>query len=260
MRVLIMGAAGKIGSCLTRHLHDHYELLLTDLRWPAETHGQRFIQADIADPQAVRSLCQDIDTVIHLAADPNMDATWETLLPRNIIGLYNVFQAAHEAMCRRVIFASSVNAVFGYPPDMQVHTSMPVRPINLYGATKAWGEAVASVYAEQHGLSAICLRFGWVISRDDPRLRADHPYIDIALTYEDLAKLVIASIDAPDKLRFCVFHGTSDNRWKRLDISDARTVLGYAPEDDAFVLAGMIRPASPPAPPGDLSRQGAERA
>jgi nucleoside-diphosphate-sugar epimerase len=114
---------------------------------------------------------------------------------------------------------------------------MPVRPLNLYGASKAWGEAVACLYADQRNLSAICLRFGWVIGRENLQAHADHPWLDIVLTYHDLAKLVTASIEAPDELRFGIFHGVSNNRWKRLDISDARKVLGYEPEDDAFELA-----------------------
>ena len=241
--VLITGAAGRIGSSLTRDLADRYDLSLSDVLTPQDTHGSPFVEVDIADLEAMRRLCQGIDTVIHLAADPSMEASWESLLPRNVVGLYNVFQAAHEAGCRRVIFASSVNAVFGYPKDVQVRTDMPVRPLNLYGASKAWGEAVAYFYADQRGLSAICLRFGWVIDRHSDLIRPDHPYLDIALTYEDLTRLVVASIDAPDSLRFGVFHGVSNNRWKRLDISDARAILGYAPEDDAFELAGVIRDA-----------------
>lgn len=239
-KVLITGAAGRIGSFLTNHLTDRYEFVLTDIIPPAHLHGHRFVQADIADLEAMRAVCTGIDTVVHLAADPNMEANWESLLPRNIIGLYNVFQAAHEARCRRVIFASSVNAVFGYPAEVQVHTDMPVRPLNLYGATKCWGEAVACFYADELGISAICLRFGWVQSRDSELIRPDHPYLDIMLTYHDLAKLVVASIEAPDDLRFGIFHGVSNNRWKRLDISDARERLGYEPEDDAFVLAGLV--------------------
>jgi len=241
--VLITGAAGRIGSSLTRDLTDRYDLILSDVRAPDDPRGHPFVAADIADLDALRALCAGVDTVVHLAADPSMEATWESLLPRNLVGLYNVFQAAHEAGCRRVIFASSINAVFGYPKDVQVRTDMPVRPLNLYGASKAWGEAVACFYADQRGLSAICLRFGWVIERDSQLLRPDHPYLDIALTYEDLTRLVVASIDAPDDLRFGVFHGVSDNRWKRLDISDARRRLGYAPQDDAFVLAHAIREA-----------------
>ncbi len=239
-KVLITGAAGRIGSFLRHHLADRYEFVLTDVVPPADLGGHRFIEADIADLEAMRAVCQGVDTVVHLAADPSMEASWDNLLPRNIIGLYNVFQAAHEAGCRRVIFASSVNAVFGHPADVQVKTDMPVRPLNLYGATKCWGEAVACFYADQRGVSAICLRFGWVQARDSKQLRPDHPYLDILLTYHDLAKLVVASIEAPDELRFGVFHGVSNNRWKRLDISNGRAIIGYAPEDDAFALAGVF--------------------
>ncbi len=240
-KVLLTGAAGRIGTFFAGHEADRYDFVLTDVRQPADAHGHPFVAADISDMEAMRRLCQGIDTVVHLAADPSTEATWESLLPRNIIGLYNVFQAAHEAQCRRVIFASSVNAVSGYPPDVQVHTTMPVRPPNLYGATKVWGEAVACFYADQRGLSSICLRFGWVISRDSKQLRPDHHLLDMVLTYEDLAKLVVASIEAPDDLRFGIFHGVSNNRWKRLDISDARAMLGYAPEDDSFELAGAFK-------------------
>jgi nucleoside-diphosphate-sugar epimerase len=239
--VLITGAAGRIGSFLTQHLAERYDFVLSDVRAPEDTHGFPFVEADIADLEAMRRLCQGVETVVHLAADPSTQASWESLLPRNIVGLYNVFQAAHEAGCRRVVFASSVNAVSGYPREVQVHTTMPVRPPNLYGATKAWGEAVACFYADQRGLSAICLRFGWVIPRDSPMLKTHRNLLDIALTYEDLTRLVAASVDAPDTLRFGVFHGVSNNRWKRLDISDARTLLGYAPEDDAFELAGVAK-------------------
>jgi nucleoside-diphosphate-sugar epimerase len=238
IKVLLTGAAGRIGSFLTEHLAGRYDFVLADLRAPTETHGFPFVQADIADLEAMRALSQGIDTVVHLAADPSTRATWESLLPRNIIGVQHVFQAAQEAGCRRVVFASSVNAVSGYSREIQVRTSMPVRPPNLYGATKAWGEALACYYADQLGLSAICLRFGWVVSRDSEQLKLHQRMLDIALTYEDLTRLVRASIDASNDVRFGIFHGVSNNRWKRLDISDARAVLGYAPEDDAFTLAG----------------------
>jgi nucleoside-diphosphate-sugar epimerase len=166
-----------------------------------------------------------------------MQAPWESLLPNNIIATYNVFESARQANCRRVIFASSVNAVFGYPHDVQVKIDMPTRPINLYGASKVWGEAVASYYGVQTNLSCICLRFGWVVDRTSDQIRVDHPYIDIALTYEDLTRLVASAIDVETDIDYRVFHGVSNNRWKRLDISDARAALGYDPQDDAFELA-----------------------
>lgn len=234
-KVLITGAAGRIGSFLIDHLPAEYELLLSDIRRPAHLGGLPFVQADIGNVEQLQALCQGVDMVVHLAAEPNEQAGWESLLPKNVIGVYNMFEAAHRAGCRRVVFASSVHTVFGYPPDVQVHTPMPVRPPNLYGATKVWGETVARVYADQKNLSIICLRFGWVVDRNDPQIRLDHPYLDLTLTYHDLTKLVIASINTG--LHFGIFHGVSNNRWKRLDISDTRAQLGYEPEDDGFEIA-----------------------
>jgi len=246
-KILITGASGKIGSFLTGQLVGRYECVLTDIRPPEDAHGYPFIAADISDLEAVRAVCQGIDTVVHLAADPNRKATWESLLPRNVIGVYNIFEAAAAAGCRRVIFASSINAVEGYPPGVQVHTNMPVRPPNLYGATKAWGEALARFYADQRGLSAICLRFGAVAvsqgkAETAPNIPKTPGFFSIVLTYEDMVRLVVASLEAPDDLRFGIFHGVSDNRFKRLDISDTREVLGYQPEDDAFVIFGAFPP------------------
>jgi nucleoside-diphosphate-sugar epimerase len=237
--VLITGAAGRIGSHLTQALAPRYALSLTDVRPPAEAHGHPFAQADLGDPEALRAICAGADSVVHLAADPRTFAPWESLLPNNIVGAYNVFEAAREAGCRRVIFASSINAVGGHPREVQVRTDMPVAPGNLYGASKAWGEAAAFHYAHNHGLSCICLRFGWVCTREQIRQQSNPSLLEVALTYDDLALLVDAALSAPDDLRFAVFHGVSNNRFKRLDISDARERLGYAPRDDAFAIAGL---------------------
>jgi nucleoside-diphosphate-sugar epimerase len=139
-KILITGASGRIGTLITRELGGQYHFVLTDIREPADTYGFPFTPADLADFGAIRPLCTNIHTVIHLGADPRMHAPWESLLPSNIIGLYNILQAAHEAGCQRVIYASSINAVSGYPPDIRVQLDMPVRPANLYGASKAWAK------------------------------------------------------------------------------------------------------------------------
>ena len=241
-KILLTGAAGRIGTFLTNQWKESYDLHLTDVRTPQETFGFPFTEANVADYGAVAALCQGVDTVVHLGADPRMEAPWESLLPNNVIGTYNAFEAAHQAGCRRIIFASSINAVFGYPTEVQVNTGMPVYPINLYGATKCWGEALGRYYSHTHSLSAICLRFGAVSERPHNadyanRYDINHEYIDIILTMEDLTQLVTKSIEAPDELDFAVYHGVSNNRWKRIDISDARAEIGYAPEDDSFAFA-----------------------
>ena len=236
-KVLITGAAGRIGSFITAQWVDRYDLVLTDVRTPKETFGFPFHQVNLSSFDDVRPLLNGVDTVVHLGANPSMEAPWDSLLPDNLISTYNVFESAHQAKARRVIFASSVNAVFGYDRDIQVKLDMPIRPINLYGATKVWGEGVASSYATSTDLSCISLRFGWVVDRDNPQIRPEHEYLDIAFTYEDLTLLVAGAIDAPDDLKLGVFHGISNNRWKRLDITESIRQLGYNPQDDAFAIA-----------------------
>lgn len=238
-KILITGAAGRIGQRLLGHWRDRYDFVLTDKRTPEKTHGFPFTEANLSDMETIRSLFTNVHTVIHLANDANPRATWESLLPNNVIANYNVFQLALEQGCKRVIFASSVNAVASYPADVQVTTNMPVAPPNLYGATKAWGEALGRFYADQKGLSVICLRLGWVTDSNNKRLTPDFPLLDIALTYDDLLRLFDACL-AATSVRFGMFHGISDNRFKRLDISDTRRVLGYEPKDDAYVLAGVV--------------------
>ena len=107
MRILITGAAGEVGGVLTRHFQGRYDLVLADRSPPADPGGYPFVAADITDLPAIRALCQDVDTIVHLAAEPHPEAQWESLLPANIVGVYNVLEAAHESGCRRVIFASS---------------------------------------------------------------------------------------------------------------------------------------------------------
>jgi nucleoside-diphosphate-sugar epimerase len=166
-----------------------------------------------------------------------MEAPWESLLPNNVIAAYNVFESARQAGCRRVVYASSINAVLGYPLDQQVQTSQPVYPVNLYGATKCWGEALARYYSAAHGLSSLCLRFGAVQDRNSEWIHWDHEYVEIIQTLDDNARLIAAAVEAGDDVQFGNFHGISDNRYKRLDMTDTKEILNYTPLDDAFEMA-----------------------
>ena len=236
-KLLLTGAAGKIGSFFHNAFADTYEFVLTDIVEPADAKGAPFVKANLSDMGAIRPLFDGVDTVVHLGANPNMDASWESLLPDNVIATYNVFEAAHQAGCRRVVYASSINAVLGYPVDQQVHTDMPVYPINLYGATKCWGEALARFYSHTHGLSSLCLRFGAVQYRDSEMIHWDYEYVDIIQTLEDNARLIAAAVEAGDDVIFGNFHGISNNRYKRLDMTDTNAILDYEPQDDAFEMA-----------------------
>jgi nucleoside-diphosphate-sugar epimerase len=241
-KILITGASGKIGQLFVQHLKDRYDLVLTDIVDIPESFGFPFSKADISDLNAIRPLFEGVHTIIHLAADYRREAPWESLLPNNIVGVYNVFEAAHQAGCRRVIFASSINSVDGYDDGIQIHTNMPVAPLNLYGASKAWGEAVGRFYADFKGLSVHCLRLGWVTAHDHVAIkRAGVTGLRMVLTYRDLLNLLDGCLAS--SMHFAMVHGISDNTVKRLDLSDTKANLGYAPMDDSFVLAGLIQPS-----------------
>ncbi len=241
--VLLTGAAGYIGGLITSHLSDQYEWTLTDRKQPGDTRGFRFIPADISDLNALRPLCRGSETVVHLAGMADRDAAWDDLFSPNIAGVYNILQAAGEAGCRRVILASSMHVVDGYAEGIEVRPDMPVSPLTLYGASKACGEALAACFANQKKLSVLCLRIGWVTPRNGRHLVPGMPHLEDVITHEDLLRLVTAGIEAPDAVRFGIFHGISDNHPKRLDIRNARELLHYEPRDDAFALAGRNYPA-----------------
>ena len=234
-RVLVTGAAGRIGSYFAEHGHEKYELRLmvrdTDEGVEDIRSFGEVVVGDLGDLESLKTLCAGMDTVVHMAADPSPSATWDDLLQANIVGTYNTFVAAKSAGCRRVIYASSIHAVSGYPPDVQVKTSDPVNPGDLYGVSKCFGEALARYMAEQEGLSAIAIRIGAFQPLEAARKESSVRMLDAFVSHRDLHQLLVRCIDV-ENVKFAVLHGLSDNRFKRLDISDARELVGYAPQDD----------------------------
>ncbi|RYE73247.1 MAG: NAD(P)-dependent oxidoreductase [Oxalobacteraceae bacterium] len=240
LKVLVTGAAGRIGSAFVRiHLQD-YDLRLADRDVSRlEKHSRDVVQLDITDLAACMQACAGIDTVIHLAAEvsPDISDFMTTLLPTNIVGTYNIFQAALAQGCRRVVFASSAQAIEGYPQDVQVSETMPVRPKNLYGVTKVFGEALGSYIADTSDLSIIAVRIANVahFSRGE-----QHSPRDVAayISVRDVVHLLMVSVQS-NVTGFTIVNGVSDNRYKRLSIERSRQLLGYHPKDDSFsILAG----------------------
>ena len=241
MRVLLTGAAGRIGTAFFAATADRYQFRLADRDTSSlrAGDGHEVVGLDVADLDACHAACAGMDTVVHLAADPSPEADfYPSLLENNVKGLYNVFRAAKDAGCRRVVFASSVHAVVGYPPDKPISADVPVRPINMYGATKCFGEAVAACFAYGEELPAIAIRIG---AYEAPWLHADPTPANLSayISPRDLNQLFVRSLEAPPELRFAVINGQSNNRIKRFDLTSARELLGYAPQDDGFSLFGV---------------------
>jgi nucleoside-diphosphate-sugar epimerase len=233
--VLLTGAAGRIGSAFFAATADRYRFRLADRDIDALQAGSPHdvVALDIADPEACRAACSGIDTVVHLAADPSPEADFAgSLLRNNVLGTYNVFRAAADAGCRRVVYASSLHVVAGYPIEAAVEPESPVRPLNMYGVSKSFGEAAARCFAEAEGLSCIAIRIGayeapWI--REDPSPETLSGFISA----RDMNQLLVRCIDAP-VIPFAVVHGISDNRVKRVSLTETVALLGYEPQDDGF--------------------------
>ena len=204
-RILITGAAGDVGSRLTALLRDTYQLRLSDIRTPATVPGNaEFIPADLTNFAAVGRAVAGMDGIVHLGGF-SIEAPWDTILNANIIGCYNLFEAARAAKVQRIVFASSNHAVGFYPRRRKIGTDVPVRPDSRYGVSKAFGEALGALYAYKHGLRVTCLRIGNVADAPVDRRR-----LAIWLKPEDLAQLVRIGLEHPD-IRYEIFYGSSDN-------------------------------------------------
>jgi nucleoside-diphosphate-sugar epimerase len=243
-RVLITGMSGLIGEAVRRRLDGRWALRALNRRPVAgvETH-----RADIGDLDAIAPAFRDVDAVVHLAANVQANPPWEAVLRDNVVGTYNVFEAARRAGVKRVVYASSGATVSNIERDepyaaltagrydevaewpVLTHES-PTRPHGLYGCSKIWGEALARHFADTAGMSMICLRIGHVSAEDRPVKPRE---FSVWCSRRDIAQMVERCLAAPDSLRFDVFFVTSDNKWSYRDIEHARAVVGYAPEDRA---------------------------
>jgi uronate dehydrogenase len=225
--VLITGAAGSIGTGLRSLLKGVYpKLRLSDAKTPADLGGdEEFIPAELTDVQAIERAVKGVDGIVHLGGF-SVEGPWDTILKSNIIGCYNVFDAAARAGVQRVVFASSNHAIGFYPRHRRLGVEAAVRPDSRYGASKAFGEAIGALYAFKHGLRVTCIRIGNFADKPVDRRR-----LSIWISPADLAQLVRIGLDHPD-IRYEMFYGASDNARGWWDNSAAYR-FGYWPQGRA---------------------------
>ncbi|HET7384402.1 MAG TPA: NAD(P)-dependent oxidoreductase [Pseudolabrys sp.] len=227
MHILITGAAGNVGSRLRKLLKGVYPCIrLSDIRKPADLGAdEEFIAADLAEYSQVEKIVDGVNGIVHLGGF-SVEGPWETILNANIVGCYNLFEAARRRGVKRVVFASSNHAVGFYPRDKKIGVDITVRPDSRYGVSKAFGEALGALYADKHGLRVTCLRIGNV--GDTP---LDKRRLAIWLKPEDLVMLIRIGLEHPD-IRYEIFYGASNNADSWWDNSNAKR-YGYRPQGQA---------------------------
>lgn len=235
-KILITGGFGKIAKYFVQNYNKKYEITVADILTNKEifTKNVRIEKADLMDYSICSKLCEGIDTVIHLAGIVDPISESDKILETNIKITQNIFKSAVKSKCKRLIFASSAQTIESYPKDIQVNKNMLVRPKNIYGVSKCFGEALASYYAHNNEISVICLRIGaYEFPKDFIEMNARD--LSAFLHPDDLNQLLIGCIETED-IKYEVLNAISDNRYKRLDITESIERVGYRPKADAFEL------------------------
>lgn len=233
--LLLTGAAGAIGTAM-RHLlpHHGYRLRLFDAR-PVAGEPEA-VTAELSDAAALDGAVRDVDAVVHLAGIP-AEAPFPRILHANIEGVWQLYEAVRRAGVRRVVFASSNHAV-GFTPlpgpgEPPIPVETPHRPDTFYGLSKGFGEDLAQLYWDRHGIETVSVRIGSFADRP-----ADTRQLGIWLSPGDCARLIHAALTAPD-VGHTVVHGSSANTRAVWDLSGARA-LGYEPRDDSERYAAPL--------------------
>ena len=232
-RVLITGAAGRIGHVCARDLRERYDLRLMYHNTPLEEDfGLETVQGATHDLARMEEIVDGMDAIVHMAGNPSLAASWEAILEANIVGLYNVYEAAHRRGVKRIVFASSNHATGFYEKEgVYTTVAMPARPDSYYGVSKVFGEDMARYYHDEFGMEIISIRIGSfqpdeaVINRKSDRILATW------LSHRDCVQMVWRGIESPTK--YGIYYGISGNTRAYWDISNARQELGYEPEDDS---------------------------
>jgi uronate dehydrogenase len=170
--------------------------------------------------------------LVHLAAISDEDDFHSRLLPINLEGVYNAFEAARQAGVQKVIFASTGQTVLHYPRGEYITTEMPARPWTVYACTKLFGEALARWYSDHHGMSMIVIRICWFQPPSSELLRIPgHDIQQKWVSPRDLTQLIVKCLHSD--VKFATFFGVSNNKGRFWDISNARQLVGYEPQDNA---------------------------
>jgi uronate dehydrogenase len=231
--ILITGASGDVGTHLRRELAGKYRIRASDLRTPeTKFKNQAFLRADISRFSDALRITKGVDAIVHLGGY-SVEGPWEGILSANIIGCYNVFEAARRNGVTRIIFPTSNHATGFYKRSQTIDHRVYPKPDSRYGVSKVFGEALGSLYADKYGMQFLMIRIGNVNPAPIDKRR-----LSIWISPRDIAQLVTLGIEHPD-IRFEIVYGISGNTRGWYENSNAFR-LGYRPLDNAEAWAAEL--------------------
>ena len=191
------------------------------------------MHGDLADPAVVDRLLTGIDVLVHLAGT-SVERPLPEIIQNNLVGLHQVYEGARRHNVRRIVFASSNHAFGMHSVDDRLRLDAEVRPDGFYGLSKVWGEAMARMYWDKHGIEGISLRIGTTMGRPPENLRQ----LSTWMGTDDLVQLVMRSIEAKD-VGYAAVWGISANTRSYYDLAEGNAI-GYAPTQNAEDWADEI--------------------
>jgi len=231
--ILMTGAAGVVGTFLRNEFRGRYHLRLSDMTAIDDCGpDEEFVEADLSNLEATQNAVAGVEGIIHLGGY-SAEGDWGTILNANIIGAYNLFEAARIDGVKRIVFASSNHAVGFYKRDTTNDHTAALRPDTRYGLSKAFGESLASLYADKYGAEVMNIRIGNVAKKP-----IDVRRLSIWISPRDIAQLVSIGLEYFD-IKYEIVYGMSDNKRAWWDNSNALR-LGYAPQDRSEDYAAEV--------------------
>ena len=245
-RILITGASGYVGRAFIQAHGSRYKLKLFS-RTPVGGDDNEFIQGDIRNFADLDRASKDIDLIIHLAAatTDRTDVTSLDYFENNIIGTFNVLEAAARNNVRKVVYASSVCAVgFRGTPKLIMETDHCEPSDGMYGYSKYLSERLCECYAKKHGINIICLRTAMIVPQHKLVLPSN-PFASrwIGVVHiEDVIEAYRLAVES-ESIRFDVFHIAAESPYSKFDITRAKNILGYRPKHNftEHTRKGLLR-------------------
>lgn len=244
-KLLLTGAAGGLGTALRGRLKANCAVLRLSDRHDFGVAGadEEVVLADLADANAVDTMVKGVNAIVHLGGI-SVEGPFAPILQSNILGLYNLYEAARKHGVKRIVFASSNHVTGFYRQDQTITADHPARPDGLYGLSKAFGEDLSRLYFDRYGIETACVRIG--SSFPEPK---DRRMLATWLSFDDLHRLITACLTTP-VLGHSIIFGMSDNAVTWWDNSRARHV-GYAPQDSSDVFRDAVYAKTGPPDLGD---------